>query len=237
MAVPPRLDLGHVHVWQLLEADWKPRLAELQAALSSGDAKRANKHYFARDRERYMAGHGLLRILLGSYLQQVPAEIRFVNGPHGKPSLDPAAHSADLCFNLSDTDGVAMVGLCRCTELGVDIERIREDFPHDEIAERFYSPREKSDLQGLPPEERREAFYAAWTRKEALVKATGAGLSGIDEVQVPVAPWRPSQGRVWPLSYGGTSWSLFDLDAGKEYAATLVVEAGTRALSCFRFSF
>jgi 4'-phosphopantetheinyl transferase len=237
MAAPPRLECGRVHVWQLRESDWDARLAELQGALSFEDAKRANKHYFPKDRARYIAGHGLLRILLGSYLHLEPAQIRFVNGPHGKPSVDPSAHSADLRFNLSDTDGVAIVGLCRSGEIGIDIERIRDDFPHDEIAERFYSHRENSDLVALPADERRRAFYAAWTRKEALVKATGAGLSGIDAVQVPVAPWRPSQGRVWPLTYSGTDWNLFDLDAGNDYAATLVVEAGSVELHCFRFSF
>lgn len=237
MAAPPRLEFGRVHVWQLRESDWAVRLAELQSALSFEDAKRANKHYFPKDRARYIAGHGLLRMLLGFYLGHEPARIQFVNGPNGKPFVDPAVHSSDLRFNLSDTDGVAMVGLCRGMEIGVDIERIRQDFPHDEIAERYYSHREKSDMDALPPEERRGAFYAAWTRKEALVKATGAGLSGIDEVQVPVAPWRPALGRVWPLTYSGTNWNLFDLDVGEDYAATLVVESGTAELHRFRFSF
>jgi 4'-phosphopantetheinyl transferase len=82
-----------------------------------------------------------------------------------------------LCFNLSHPQGVALYAIARGREVGIDIERRREDFASLAVAERFFSPDEVTMLKSLAPDLRTSAFFNCWTRKEALIKALGEGLS------------------------------------------------------------
>ena len=68
------------------------------------------------------------------------------------------------------------------------MERIRSDFPVDQVARLYYSPRERADLAGLPVGDRLRAAFECWTRKEAYLKAVGVGLTmpldGFDDLRV-----------------------------------------------------
>ena len=82
-----------------------------------------------------------------------------------------------------------VVGVCRNREIGVDIEKVRSDFELMSIASRFFTPNECETLRRLPEPERAEAFFHCWTRKEAVLKARGDGLSfPLDRVEVSVTP-------------------------------------------------
>jgi 4'-phosphopantetheinyl transferase len=82
-----------------------------------------------------------------------------------------------LEFNLSHTAGAVLVGVCRDRQIGVDIERIHEDFDLEEIAARFFTGPEQECLQSLPRAAQARRFFQFWTRKEAILKARGDGLS------------------------------------------------------------
>ena len=125
-----------------------------------------------------MVGRGILRALLGRYLDCDPAEIRFHYGPNGKPALVSPASADVLHFNLAHSDGLALYAFTRLGDVGIDVERIRDlpDWPH--VAEAAFSPRELAQLKACPPERQREEFFRAWTRQEAVLKALGTGLGG-----------------------------------------------------------
>ena len=97
-------------------------------------------------------------------------------------------------------------------ELGIDIEKIRSLPQMDSIAERSFSVAEAADLRSLGASERETAFFHAWTRKEAYLKATGAGLFGpLDAVAVEA--WQmhalqPAPGYVGALAYRGSRREL-----------------------------
>jgi 4'-phosphopantetheinyl transferase len=151
-------------------------LAELEALLSEQELERAARFRFARDRSRYVAAHGTLRRILGLFVQRAPTELSFTPGPQGKPALEPGQIGEPVHFNLSRSGNLALVAVAGAGEVGVDLEHVR---PLDAaaIARRIFAPAEHAALLALPEAEQLWGFLRYWTRKEAVVKATGRGLS------------------------------------------------------------
>jgi 4'-phosphopantetheinyl transferase len=158
--------------------------------LAADEQARAARFVFERDRTRYAAGRAVLRIILGHYLERPPAGIAFRYEPNGKPALD----GTDLSFNISHSDGEALFALTRGRRIGVDIERIRELAEMELLARRIFSPAERDLFGKRSADLRSETFFEGWTRKEALVKAVGAGLSmdltGLEVLSDPDEPLR-----------------------------------------------
>ena len=99
-----------------------------------------------------------------------------------------------LRFNLSHSGDLALLGVTRDQEIGVDLEQIQDRIATEQIAKRFFSPREVAMLCALPPPVRQEAFFKCWTRKEAFIKGIGVGLSlPLDKFDVSLAPAEPAK--------------------------------------------
>lgn len=172
----PCLHAGEVHIWKaFLDGSTYERDRTL---LSDKEADRAARYRFAQGRMRFVAGRALLRTILGGYLDRPPAELAFSHGPHGKPWLVQDEQEEQLHFNVSHAGPVALFAITKEGELGIDIERIREIHDWAAIANGCFSPRERAHLRRLPDSRRRPAFFQAWTRREALLKASGDGLTG-----------------------------------------------------------
>ena len=76
----------------------------------------------------------------------------------------------------------------------MDAEIIRPGIEVADLSRCFFAPVEADEIWGLPPEEQRAAFFACWTRKEAFVKALGAGLSvPLDRFRVTVRADQPAR--------------------------------------------
>jgi 4'-phosphopantetheinyl transferase len=121
--------------------------------------------------------HLLLRTTLSRYSHFLPKSWRFVTNDHGKPRLDPDAGSIPLCFSLSHTRGLSVVGVTREAEIGVDVEQASRSVNAAELSRRFFSPEENAALEELPPGRLQALFPLYWTLKEAYIKALGRGLS------------------------------------------------------------
>lgn len=171
----PMLDGTLIHLWHAGLQEAKSWLPDFSSRLSSDENERRMRFHFERDREDFAFARGMLRRVLAGYLKSDPQELRFGYSGHRKPFLSHP--ETELRFNLSHTQGALLLGICRGREIGVDIERVREDFNPLEIADRFFSTAERQALSGLPPGEQRQAFFRCWTRKEAFLKARGHGLS------------------------------------------------------------
>jgi len=231
------LDRDDVHVW-LAALDLDPA-ATVSAALllSTDECERAQRFHFNRDRAHYTAARGGLRSLLGSYTGLAPADITFQYGPHGKPFLAPAHATSDLRFNMSHSRDYALYAFARNRDLGVDIEHMQALPDADRIAGRFFSPYERATLRSLPPDQQHAAFYAAWTRKEAYIKAAGKGLAQpLDEFDVSLAPDTHAQLlRVAGSPDEAHRWQLRALPAPAGYAAALAVEGVDCRLTLWRW--
>jgi 4'-phosphopantetheinyl transferase len=169
----PPLGPGEVHVWraQLAGAD-TPALSQI---LSPDERIRAGRFHFAGDRARFISGRGLLRTILGRYLDLPPAELKFTHGPHGKPELTGVCSS--LQFNLSHSDDLMLLAVTHARAVGIDLEMMRDNVPFQALADYYFEPEDAWSLRLLPPAQRAWKFYDLWTSAEARLKATGIGLT------------------------------------------------------------
>lgn len=106
-------------------------------------------------------------------------------GRHGKPFV---GGSPWLQFNVSHAGTHAVFAFARDQALGIDIEPGDRRVSVDGVSERFFSAYETAALARVDPARRRDAFLQLWTRKEAVLKALGAGLGfGLDRVEFDLA--------------------------------------------------
>ena len=224
---PSNLHLAadEVHVWRA-ELDLPPtQLRRLKSTLTPDESERADRFRFEKDHQHYIAARGILRTILSSYLCISPERLRFVYSDYAKPSLAPEFAHHDIQFNLSHSAGLALYAVTYRYDVGIDVEHIRTNFEHEEIAQRFFSPREVAILNTVSPHLKPLAFFNCWTRKEAYIKAQGQGLSlPLDRFDVSFAPGEPAQLLLSldnPQEIG--EWSLLALTPGHDYAGALAV--------------
>lgn len=218
------------------------------ADLSNDERERAGRFAFERDRAQYAAARGILRRLLAGYLNIDPSEIRFAYGAFGKPELRSpsvdsvptgrcASHFAPgemvagrpverLRFNLSHAGGWAAYAISCDSEVGIDIEPVRNDVPWQELAPLVFSPNEQAEFSEISLSEKTAAFLRGWTRKEAYVKGRGDGLSfSFDAFDIPLGPLETRSAVEIQDALGQSSgWWLYPLDLIHGFVSALAVE-------------
>ncbi len=186
---------------------------------------------FERDRRRYLVGRGLLRTLLGRYLDVAPRKVQFCYAPAGKPYLV----RQPLQFNLSHSGELLLIAVANGRALGIDVEQVRADFDVREVASHFFSPSEQRALATLAGASQIDAFFACWSRKEAYIKARGDGLSHpLDQFDVSLLPGEDARLiETRPDPAEARRWRLKALDAAEGYKAALAVEGADFVLRCW----
>lgn len=239
-SLPPsdlRLTNDEIHIWCALLDQPTSLVDKLVCALSIDERARAGRFYFEEDRERFIARHGILRMILGCYLGVEASELRFCYGRNGKPRLADTFGNGTIPFSMSSSEGLALYGFARNSEIGVDVECVRDIPEMDQIGERIFCAREAQVYRALPEHLRREAFFACWTRKEAFVKASGGGLSRpLDKFELTVAPGEPV--RLLPINGDSRSpsrWSIHDLKPASGFAAAIAAERRNWRLRCWQW--
>jgi 4'-phosphopantetheinyl transferase len=209
-------------------------LAPLKEHLSPDEKARAGRFVFARHQRRFAAGRGALRAILGGYLDRAPARLRFEYGPHGKPSLAAPEAESGLRFNLSHSQGLALVAVTRFRELGVDVEEVRPLVDAQPIAARCFSAEENRVFLGVPAADRLAVFFNCWTRKEAYLKALGDGLARpLDTFDVTLRAGEPARlVRVRGDEEEAARWSLRALEPAPGFVGALSVEGQDWTLAC-----
>jgi len=175
-SVPPLIE-GEVHIWRCFPDNFSGDIFPLLDQLDETEAARATKFRFEEDFRRFVLRRVFLRRLLAAYEGRPASDLRYATGPQGKPSLNTAASDSGLGFNTSHSNGLAVVAVTKGIEIGVDVERIRDNERWNDLAQRFFSSAEAAALAAYERERRSDAFFAGWTRKEAFIKALGGGLA------------------------------------------------------------
>jgi 4'-phosphopantetheinyl transferase len=205
----------HVHVAALNDAGafWNH--------LTDEERSRAERFRLARVRDQFVAARGQLRELLGRYLQLEPRAVPMLYADGGKPHL-PSDFS--LHFNISHTDGLAVFAVGH-TRVGVDVERVRDVPDAEGLVSRFFTRRECSLFQSLPPADRPNAFLRAWTCKEAVLKAIGRGVQSLDCCDVTLGDdERPALLELDGDRTAGQRWEIFTWEPAAGYLAAGAVE-------------
>ena len=208
-----------VCVWQCSIKSPPMTVEKLAKLLSQEEKSKVERFHFQRDRDRYILGRGLLRILLGHYLARDPQSLIFVYSDRGKPLLK----GETLQFNISHSGDFIVYGVSRDRPIGVDIEQIRPLPDAVKLAERFFCQAEWEKIKDLPSFSTSRAFFTAWTRKEAFLKATGEGIAGLKDVEVSLLPDEPAQ--IYRI--GGkvaVGWKLWPIDLEEGYVGAVVVK-------------
>jgi 4'-phosphopantetheinyl transferase len=207
-----RIAVMHAHLERT-----RDELARFHETLSDDERERAARFRFDIHRRRFIAARGLLRQALSEYLGTPAHEIRFSYGAKGKP----AVAGSPLQFNVSHSEEMAVYAFAWEMPLGIDLEHIRALSDLEAIAHRFFSPGEWAAIEAMRPEERIDAFFRCWTRKEAYIKATGDGLSyPLNKFDVSVT------GPAQMLSVEGdlaeaSLWSMHDIALPEGYFGAL----------------
>jgi 4'-phosphopantetheinyl transferase len=201
-SVKHRKTVASVRLWRVELDVGGEAEAGLREQLSPDEVARAERFAKPRDRSRFVVARGTLRALLGSFLDERPGAVPLEEGPSGKPRLADSEHG--LHFNVSHSGDLALICIAECGEVGVDLEAVRPVPSAVPIARRYFTPEEASFVEGRRPDgddgaagvDRR--FLFCWTRKEALAKAVGAGLSlDLRGFAVPLDPEGSGPGARW----------------------------------------
>lgn len=206
-----------LHIWRLDP----PEDPDADIALLSADeTARMARFVYDKHRTAYLAARAGLRRHLGAIMDHPPGELVFTYGPQGKPALPGGP-----AFNLSHAGDLACLAVHPTCDLGVDIEAFRDI--EEGLAERFFAPGEISALQAMPATAQDAGFFRCWTRKEAVIKALGGGLSiPLDAFDVTLDANRAALIRLEP-DYGQASdWALHPFGLGPQMVGAVAAKTG-----------
>jgi 4'-phosphopantetheinyl transferase len=215
----PRVDVWIGRIDGMSDRD----AAALAAVCDGQEHARAARLARPGDRRRWLATRGAVRVLLAGYLGIDAGAVALLRDPSGKPRL--GGDNATLCFNVSHARDAVAVAVASGRDVGVDIEARDGALDVDAILRHLFPADEAARLLALAPGERRAAFFRSWSRREAWVKADGAGLRRrpMHELRVPASELPAPAPRPVP---GGAGWAVADVAAPDGYVAA-VAAAGT----------
>ena len=222
----PILSSDQVHIWSI-SYEWLGANSTCFAQTISWDERaRAERYRFLEDRSRFVIRRGILRMILGRYLSVEPSHIKLDYGPYGKPHLAGEFDSDSLQFSLAYSHELVVYAFARKCQVGIDVERIQPLPDIEQISAQFFTTRENRKINELDGLAKLLAFYHCWTRKEAYVKAIGAGLTyPMNQLEVSVDPNEPAQ-LLWAEKHpqAATQWSLKSFAPADDYVSALAIK-------------
>lgn len=163
-----------------------PLLHALSELLSEDERANAARFVFDDDRRLYVTAHALLRHSLWRATGWTNAQFRA--NRFGKPEMVEAGGRPLIKFNISHSGEFAVCCLSRHFDVGVDVEEVDESRSIEEVATTQFTPHERAQLAARSGAARTHTFFQLWTLKEALVKALGLGLQGMDQYSFDLDP-------------------------------------------------
>lgn len=214
---------SEVHVWRINISQNIKCLEQFEALLTADETLRAGKYRQQKNTYRFIVSRGAQRIILGRYLNTPPAQLQFVLGDNKKPYLMGASGEI-LHYNLSHSGDWIVLAIAQLP-VGADVEFVDPEFPFQDILEDNFS-RAEADYIGTSA----ERFFTLWTRKEAILKATGQGLG--DHLKItPSLDGEHALGT--SLSGADRNWQLNSFTIAPGYISTVVCENTEQNLKFF----
>lgn len=213
------LTQGAVDLW-IVSLPIKPTLlASLEHFLNTKESENLKSFRNKILRDNAVASRGSLRFILSKYLGKSPNLIAIDTNKYGKPYIP----DSNLKFNVSHSGKYILVALSKDIDLGIDIEQVTNDFAYSDIVDNFFTEGEKSSIYAQSSASEM-AFYRAWTRKEACLKAVGKGLSiDLQDIEVTCAANEPA--KVIKFKNHDQDWQLLEIDIESQYIASLALRS------------
>ena len=230
-----RLSPDYIDVWRIPQNLDQDQLEQYRAILSGDELERCDRFKSEQRRREFIIGRGTLRTLIGQHLALDPSTFEFAYSEHQKPCLSTTVTGPTVAFNLTHSHGLVLIALTLERRIGIDIEYLRPDVDFRKLARRFFSKQESQSLEAYPDAYLPAAFFACWTRKEALLKAIGAGIAfGLRDFSVSVDPLeREVELHTHWDQAEAARWSILNLDLEQDYAAAVAASGSNCKLRCW----
>jgi len=213
----PDLLKGEIHLWTVSIGAMKDQADRLKSMLSEEEKRKVSFYKFAHTQLSYIVSQAVLRMLLSSYLDVKPADVKMEAHKKGKPYL---IHDRSVFFNISSSDDLCVYAFSCDAEVGIDIEKIRDLTDIDQLIERNLTRRERSYLI-KDPAHKLNWFFRFWTFKESYLKAIGEGMRLTPEN----LEFSLEDGtiRLRSVNYGfdGTEWQFLEFSRAGNYTGAL----------------
>ena len=191
--------------------------------LSEQEKNRASRLVNRTVANQQVIARGILRLVLGKMLNILPDALKFDNDHHHKPCLIYPAGTG-INFNLSHSGDLLLFAFTKGRQIGIDVEWMDQNRDFSVIAPLVFSPEEQGLLSDsiTPVQE----FYAIWTAKEAVLKATGHGFTFPPyKLTIKTRDGTRAKGLLAELGCGG-SFELTSFYPEKGYSAAVAVIVG-----------
>ena len=226
---------NQLHVWQVNFSKQLDNISFFLNLLSDNEKEKASKFCFKKDQNQFIISRGALRILSAAYLDMNAKEIEFKYGEYGKPEFD---FNSDLKFNVSHSGNLGTIGFVKNFDIGIDVEKIKNDFDVLEIVSNYFSELEIETLKKLPKEMHTEYFYRCWTRKESFIKAKSLGLTfPLDSFSVCINSDKKTE--LLETKWDDTEkhkWKLFTFSPQLNYIGAVSIQGNVNAIEYFNFN-
>ena len=201
--------------------------------------KRLDRFVNQESKQNFILCRGILHLLLSKAENIPPESFNIQNGAEGKPQMSIGLYIQPVHFNISHTQDLCLIALCRSFEVGVDVECIHLIRELPSLARTYLSVEEFKKWLKRASRERNSLFYKYWCAKEALLKAAGCGLS-IHPAQVntlEAIAGQPVRGvREDGSFFEFRGCFLKDLALGRDYHGWLAVLGEPKKILCFDLS-
>lgn len=169
-----------VHICTACLSENNSNISYLVSLLSDDERYSASNFRYVKDQLNFIISRGILRCLLGSYLNKDPQDIQIIYGLWGKPCLP----ERQLYFNLSHSRDHVIYAITQEYEVGIDLEYIDQSLDIDLLVSSILSSQELVHWEKTKAEDKLNTFYQIWVCKEAFLKAIGKGWINNPQVTV-----------------------------------------------------
>ncbi|MFD1162101.1 4'-phosphopantetheinyl transferase family protein [Hwangdonia seohaensis] len=235
LQTPIELTPKTIHTWVVNVNYVTPIIENLKHLIDMDEKQKASKFRFKKDQNIFIIARGALRFLSAFYLNMDAKEIEFKYGEYGKPEYN---FDSDLKFNISHSGEIIVLSFVKNFEIGVDIEKIKDNFDVFEIASNFFSTLEIETLKKVPKEKQVEYFYRCWTRKESFIKAKSVGLSfPLDSFSVCIHSDKKTEllETKWDAAEKH-QWKLFTFSRQPDYLGAISIKGNIKTVEYFNFN-
>lgn len=205
--------MDEIHLYYFSSVDLSLPLEKLVPILSQDEQMQLSRFSFRERCQEFIFFRAMMRLILSQHLRCDPHRISFAYGLEGKPFLDPKHHYEELQFNLSHAKRCGLIAVASCRRVGVDIEFPRSALDYPSLTAEVLSQEEKHHFfKASEQKKAQDAFLHYWTKKEALVKGVGCGLT-VDLSELDFGSWEQECSTVYFSKDCNKKWTVCSTSA------------------------